>query len=147
MDTYSNTVHRLNAELFPARRRTRLVQAARRYIHCHYARPIDLRAIAARACLSQHHFIRLFQRHYGQTPGRYLREVRLRRARELLGQGASVTQACLAVGYTSVASFSLLFRRSSGVPPSRYRKAILDKRADYPMPIIDRWQAATRRTT
>jgi AraC-like DNA-binding protein len=145
MDAYANHVCRLNAELFPARRRTRLVRSARQYIDRHYQHPLDLSAIAARACLSPYHFIRLFQRHYGQTPGQYLREARLRRARELLLKGLSVTETCIAVGYTSTASFSLLFRRNCGTSPSRYRKAILDKRTHGDLPIIDRWQLPIRR--
>lgn len=144
MNHYARIVDKLDAELFPARRRTRLMQGARRYIDRHYRRDIGLADMAARACLTEYYFIRLFRRYYGRTPGQYLREVRLRHARELLVQGWSVTATCMAVGYSSSASFSLLFTRAAGMPPSRYRKAILDKRPDRGLPIIDRWSMARR---
>jgi AraC-like DNA-binding protein len=144
MDDYARAIHTIDAECFPVRHRTRRVQAARRFIDRRYDREIDLSDIAARACMSRHHFIREFVRHYGQTPWQYLRSVRIRRAGELLVQGRCVTEACLTVGYTSLASFSLLFTRMTGTAPSLYRKAILDKRDQSRLPIIDRWIVARK---
>jgi AraC-like DNA-binding protein len=39
----------------------------------------------------------------------------------LLASGASVTSVAFDLGYDSPASFSTMFRRMLGVPPSRYR--------------------------
>lgn len=146
MDHFSQVVHRLNAELFPARRRTQLMKTARRYIDRCYDQGIELPDMAARACLSEHHFIRQFQQHYGKTPGQYLRSVRIARAKELIMRGWRVTDVCLAVGYSSPASFSLLFTRMTGTTPTHYRKAILDKRARDSIPIIDCWRMNAARS-
>ncbi|NEZ04252.1 helix-turn-helix transcriptional regulator [Wenzhouxiangella sp. XN201] len=129
MDFYANTVRRMAVERYPARHLTQRIMRARRFIDRHYHQPIDLAAIAHQACLSQHHFIRCFRQHYGRTPHQYLRDVRMAHARQLMKEGWTVTSTCMAVGYKSPNSFSLLFRQVTGQAPSNYRKAIFDRQA------------------
>jgi transcriptional regulator GlxA family with amidase domain len=73
-----------------------------------------------RACgLSPFHLQRYFTKAYGISPHRYLTEIRLRRARDLITSGsASVTEACYEVGFSSPASFSRLFRARFGLAPA-----------------------------
>jgi AraC-like DNA-binding protein len=59
---------------------------------------------------------------FGVTPHQFRTNARLERARRLLGDGRSVTDACLAVGFSSPGSFSHLFGRRVGVAPSAYRR-------------------------
>lgn len=85
--------------------------------------PVDLEAMARTACFSKFHFLRLFKQAYGETPARYLSQLRLERARTLLETtDRSVTEICFDVGYESLASFTHAFRRHTGVPPQRYRR-------------------------
>ena len=51
-------------------------------------------------------------------------------AKELLEQGASVTEACFAVGFDSHASFSSLFKRRAGVTPSEYQRRQLERKVE-----------------
>lgn len=81
----------------------------------------SVREVAARVGLSEYYFIRAFRALYGETPHRYRTRARLERAKGLLLAGESVTQACLRVGFSSVGSFSALFGRWAGAPPSSYR--------------------------
>lgn len=99
----------------------RLLQA-KSFIERHYAEPVDLDNIADEAFFSRFHFIRLFDRIYGDTPHRYLRKVRIRKAMRLLGEGIPVAEVCEAVGFESLSSFSGLFSRMNGVSPSVYRR-------------------------
>ncbi len=90
-----------------------------------YAEPLELETLAAASDLSPFHFLREFRRAFGVTPHAYLTRVRLARARDLLARGeASVTDACFAVGYSSLGSFSALFAREVGCPPSEYRRRV-----------------------
>src|SRR5688572_19716760 len=81
-----------------------------------------VRALAREVGLSRFHLIRQFRALFGVTPHQYRTHVRLERARELLGGGHSVTEACLEVGFSSPGSFSHLFVRRVGVTPSAYRR-------------------------
>jgi len=73
--------------------------------------------------------IRVFAALFGETPHRLRTRVRLDRARELLADGAQVTSVCMEVGFSSLGSFSSLFTRESGTPPSRYRESAAAKEA------------------
>jgi AraC-like DNA-binding protein len=54
---------------------------------------------------------------------KYVREVRLERAKTLLGeQGTRPTEVAQTVGFESAAHFSREFKRRYGTPPSRYRE-------------------------
>jgi len=86
-----------------------------------YARPLDVPAMGRAALMSPAHFSRKFRATYGETPYSYLMTRRIERAKALLRQGMSVTDSCVAVGCTSLGSFSSRFTAIVGEAPSRYR--------------------------
>src|SRR3954470_9232725 len=76
-----------------------------------YAEPLDVRAVAAVAHLSEAHFIRTFRGVFGETPHRYLQRRRVERAMFLLREtDRSITDVCFDVGFTSLGTFSRTFR-------------------------------------
>jgi AraC-like DNA-binding protein len=85
---------------------------------------IAVREVAARVGLSPFHFIRTFAALFGDTPHQYRTRARIERAQALLAAGATVTAACVEVGFSSLGSFSLLFQRRIGAPPSVYRRQV-----------------------
>jgi AraC-like DNA-binding protein len=88
-----------------------------------YAEPLDVPTLARVAHVSPEHFIRTFRATFGETPHRYLQRRRVERAMFLLRQtGRSVTEICMAVGFTSLGTFSRTFRDIVGESPSAYRK-------------------------
>ena len=115
--------------LLPARRAATREELLRRvcrgqeFLHNAAGTDIDLARVAREACLSPYHFHRSFTQAFGRTPHQYLTSLRLARARRLLETTRlTVTEVCGAVGFESVASFSALFRRVTGVPPSTLRR-------------------------
>ncbi|MGG4392838.1 helix-turn-helix transcriptional regulator [Paenibacillus thiaminolyticus] len=92
------------------------------YMSAYYDRPITLTDIARAACLSPNHFLRSYKQLFGRSPHQYIMEKRLQAAKQLLlHTEKSVTEICLEVGFHSPGSFSSLFSRRFGVPPSRLR--------------------------
>jgi len=108
------------------------LRRARDLIDREYARPLDVPTMAARALMSPAHFSRRFKDAYGETPYSYLMTRRIERAMALLRDGLNVTEACMAVGCTSLGSFSSRFTELVGVSPSAYRAG--DHRAVLAMP-------------
>jgi AraC-like DNA-binding protein len=87
-----------------------------------YAEPLDVRAVAAVAHVSEAHFIRSFRGVFGETPHRYLQRRRVERSMFLLREtDRSVTEICFDVGFTSLGTFSRTFRAVVGETPSGYR--------------------------
>lgn len=100
----------------------RRIVAAKMFIDNNYFEPIDLEQISQQAYFSKFHFHRLFTRVYRTTPNAYLTAHRIQQAKILLEQeGISVQDVCNSVGFESLASFSLLFKKRSGYAPLYYR--------------------------
>jgi AraC-like DNA-binding protein len=88
-----------------------------------YADPLDVRALARIAFVSEAHFSRTFRATFGETPHRYLQRRRVERAMFLLrSTERSVTDICLDVGFTSLGTFSRTFAEIVGEAPSAYRR-------------------------
>jgi AraC-like DNA-binding protein len=97
------------------------LRRARDLIDRDYAKPLDVPTMAAKALMSPAHFSRRFRAAYGETPYNHLMTRRIERAKALLRDGAAVTDACMAVGCTSLGSFSSRFTEIVGETPSQYR--------------------------
>jgi AraC-like DNA-binding protein len=87
-----------------------------------YAEPLDVAALAQVAGLSPAHFSRTFREAFGESPHAYLLTRRLERAAALLrNTDNSVADICIAVGLTSIGSFTTSFKRMFGATPTAYR--------------------------
>jgi AraC-like DNA-binding protein len=86
-----------------------------------YDRELDVATLARVAHVSPDHLIRSFRSVFGETPHRYLQRRRVERAMFLLRTSdLEVTDVCLAVGFTSLGSFSRTFSAIVGTSPSEY---------------------------
>jgi AraC-like DNA-binding protein len=98
------------------------LRRARDHIDRHYEQPLDLDQVARVAHVSKYHFARRFDAVYGETPIRYLTRRRIERAQDLLrSANLTVTEICMAVGFTSLGTFSRTFRAIVGQSPSTFR--------------------------
>ncbi|MCQ9132538.1 MULTISPECIES: helix-turn-helix transcriptional regulator [Streptomyces] len=98
-----------------------------------YTEPLDVAALATTALMSPGHFQRSFREAYGETPYGYLMTRRVERAKVLLRRGdLSVTEVCMAVGCSSLGSFSSRFTELVGETPSAYRARSHDESAVIP---------------
>ena len=85
--------------------------------------PLSIEHIAREVRISPFHFIRQFEAVFGLTPHQFRIQSRLERAKLLLAMGQhSVTEVCMEVGFSSLGSFSDLFRRRVGTTPSAYQR-------------------------
>jgi len=88
-----------------------------------YSSPIDLTQTGNVAMLNRQHFLRLFKQAFQITPHQYLTEVRINKAKELLTTtGKPVSGICQEVGFESLSSFSVLFKKRFGVSPVQLRR-------------------------
>jgi transcriptional regulator GlxA family with amidase domain len=105
--------------------RLRRLRMAKDVMDRRWAEPLDLEAVAAGAGYSRYHFVRLFRRAYGETPGRYLSRRRVERAQDLLRSAdLTVSEICHAVGFDSLGSFCTRFKQITGSTPTEYRRAM-----------------------
>ena len=106
--------------------------------------PLTIHELARDVQISPFHLIRQFEAVFGLTPHQFRQASRLELAKHLLATGErSVTEVCMEVGFSSLGSFSVLFRRRMGETPSAYRRrmrpfisvpGIVSNRSDARMP-------------
>ena len=90
------------------------------YIEMYYMRELSVAELSDMVHLDRSYLTRIFTHHYQMSPKEYLSYVRMRHARELLVEGASVAAVAEAVGYRDVSVFSKAFKRKVGVSPRTY---------------------------
>ena len=128
MSFYESEIKRIRKACYSNDRQLETVIATKNYIDNHYEKELNLDFLSHIRFTSKFHLLRLFKRYYGMTPRQYLIDKRIEKSREQLKQGLSVTEACYAVGFESVSSFSLLFKARTGKAPSEFQKEQLSIR-------------------
>ncbi len=95
------------------------------YIHSTYMEKTGLDEIAAAACLSKFHFLRLFKHVYHVSPYEYIQQLRMEKAESLLvNTSMQVTDIATLLGFDNSNSFSRLFSQRKNVYPTQYRAMI-----------------------
>lgn len=101
----------------------RIIDQAKEYINEHFAdEEISLNETAAYVNLSPSHFSSVFSRETGKSFIRYLTDLRMSKAREMLKcTDMRCSDISLAVGYKDSHYFSYLFKKSHNCSPMQYR--------------------------
>ena len=99
-----------------------LLQPAVDYIHKKYAEEqIKANTLSEICGISYEYFRRLFRLFYGCSPVRYINDLRLRRAKDLLSSGLySVSEAAAYSGFSDVSYFSRFFKKNVCMSPLEY---------------------------
>ena len=104
--------------------------APKMFLDENYSQPIKLDDISGNACFSPFHFHLLFRNVYRITTQRYLTRKRMDKARLLLQANKTVADVCNEVGFESIGSFSMLFKKEIGFAPQVYRDLFLQKKRE-----------------
>ncbi len=93
------------------------------YISEHYAEACRMETIAKFCHLSESEFSRVFHREHGVSFRRFLLQYRIAKARDFLAEpNASVSEVAYAVGFNDLSHFGRMFRRTVGMPATRYQQ-------------------------
>lgn len=95
---------------------------SRDFIRQSYDQTLSLEQIASHANLSTFHFLRTYKKMFHETPHDFVTRLRIEKAKALLANHShNVTEACFEVGFSSLGSFSMLFTKQVGIPPSEFQ--------------------------
>lgn len=102
---------------------TDYVQKAINCINAEYINGITIRQVADRLNINRSYLSDLFKKRMGISPQKYLIQLRLEKAAELLTvYGQSPSTAGISVGYPDLYHFSKIFKKHFGVSPREYQK-------------------------
>lgn len=85
---------------------------------------MELGSLAKKAHLSKFHFCRVFKRHIGMNPMKFVAVLRIERAKELLtSNDKTVSLVANEVGFRDLSNFIRQFKKITGMTPTMYRGA------------------------
>jgi len=127
MTFFEKEINRISGIIYSNEEQIETVIGVRSYIDNNYENDLNLDYLSRIRFVSKYHLLRLFKRHYGLTPKHYLIDKRIKKSKEELKNGLSVTETCFAVGFQSLGSFSTLFKTKTGKSPSEFQKEQLSR--------------------
>jgi len=99
------------------------------HIHTNIDKPINIEDLAALCFLTKDHFIRLFNRNMGRTPGKYINQKKIEKAQQImLIRDLSIKDLAYSLGFENISYFNRLFKKMTGENPGSYRKNCLQDR-------------------
>jgi len=100
-----------------------IVEYATKYILEHYMDNFDMSVFSLHLGFSSAYLTKLFNKYKGCTPGKFLTDIRINHAKQLLqNSDLPIRQIGEKVGYPDQFHFSKTFRKATGYSPSTYRK-------------------------
>ena len=102
----------------------RQMQRIREFVEANLETDIRLEMMAGICGRSTEYFVRVFKATAGVSPYQYVLNLRIERAKALLGvEGASIADVALQCGFSHQEHLTRMFRRFTGVTPGRYRSS------------------------
>jgi AraC-like DNA-binding protein len=93
------------------------------YLMNNYREDIDLKKLAELVSMAEGSLCRFFKMNMGLTIFEYLNQIKTEFACKLLmDNGLSILEVCLDSGFNNLSHFNKQFRKTTGMPPSEYRK-------------------------
>ena len=118
---------RRDHQLAPLRRRGQLDPVIE-YIHENYSSPeLKVAKLSGLIGVSERALCRNFAEVYGRSPKRYIAELRIKRAKELLSGSYTVGEIAGMVGFQSIYHFSSFFKTECGISPTEYRQRMITR--------------------
>lgn len=94
------------------------------YLHEYYYKSISLCELVAISKRSPSQIIRTFQKYIGIAPHAYLINLRVIKAKKLLGRNKSISQAAFEVGFNDQSHLHRYFKMINHVTPGKFRESI-----------------------
>ncbi|GIP46867.1 MULTISPECIES: response regulator [Paenibacillus] len=96
------------------------------YIENHYHRQLNMAIVSNHVSLNYSYFSEAFKAYTGESFVTYLKKVRIRKAKELVGKGSlKLSEISNAVGFENTRHFSRVFKELEGVSPQEYRDKLV----------------------
>ncbi len=101
-----------------------LIAPAVKFIHSNYTNEtLQVDALSKMCGITPEYFRSIFKSRYGVSPIKYINDLKLARAKELISSGMySIKEAAVLSGFSDPAHFSRVFRKNVGLCPSKFKE-------------------------
>ena len=122
-----NAVRQISGAMAETRSRqlSPVIRIAVEYIAQNYSKNITLEDVSGAVNVSPTYFSKVFKEEVGSTFIDYVTALRIRQAKQLIGEGKlGNKEICDVVGYSDPNYFSRVFKKTVGVTPTEYRSSL-----------------------
>ena len=84
--------------------------------------PLRVSDLIVGSGMSRRGFHKAFAQHMGCSPGRFLRALRIQRAKELLKLGMKIQVVASECGFRKLNTFEIAFKKAEGIAPVQFRR-------------------------
>lgn len=100
------------------------VKTALDFVKQHFDQPITVDTLAEQAGLSPSYFAHLFRQQIGESPLKYVNQMRVQHAHQLLlNSDATMLEVAMQTGFPNAKSFTCQFKAEYGITPYQFKKA------------------------
>lgn len=122
-DIYSKLCAISIKDYLPNESKTKILEIGDSILENCYNSDLNIAKISEKYEISEVHFRRLFKKMYGLSPIKFVQNIRINKAKQLLlDENVSISNIALECGYDDAFYFSRIFKKVTGVTPSEYRK-------------------------
>ena len=119
----SNLVADFNSKHHHNRSSEYYVRRALSYIDDHFTSDISIKDVSEFVRIDRSHLFRLFKKHVGVSPSKYLTDIRIKRSLSLMeNRELSVNEIAISSGFYDFSHYSRVFSSIYGMAPGKYRK-------------------------
>ena len=110
---------------YSSKDKNEMIAPAVAYIHENYTdRLLSIEELAAMCHITPEYFRRIFGQFYGTSPIKYINDLKLAHAKELLRSGEySVSEAASLSGFVDISHFSRIFKMATGISPKNFARS------------------------
>ena len=122
LETTGSLIEAIRAKNSDKRKKT--LESILNYIEQHYNEELTLYKISEKFFIEYSYLSKMFKEQAGKLFSKYLIDLRIRKARELLTvSGKKIYEISEEVGYTDIRYFTKLFKELEGITPMEYRRS------------------------
>ncbi|MGF1459456.1 MAG: helix-turn-helix domain-containing protein [Leptolyngbyaceae cyanobacterium] len=121
----SQLIHRhgeLRSPVLPIQPPSLVIEQAQAYLQRHHQDAIRLADLASAVDVSPLQLLRLCRKAWGLPPHRYLIQIRVRQAKQLISEGLALSEVAAATGFADQSHLNRHFKRMVGVTPGQYQQ-------------------------
>lgn len=109
-------------------KKTKIIEPSIKYLESNYHNPeLSNESLAVISNISVVYFRKLFTEIFGVSPMKYVQNIRISKAKDLLrGEFVSISEIAQVVGFSSIYRFSKVFKQETGYSPTEFSKLKYD---------------------